>query len=100
MNKGDALPIVLGYTINGEEITQGQFDEIEFMIGENRYLLSTGDIVWDEDVEHYVVFLEQRESFTLDRVAKCQCRFKLGDRVFSSKIKYLGIGDTMSNEVI
>lgn len=100
MNKGDALPIVLGYTINGEDITEEQFDEIEFMIGPNRYLLSTGDIVWDSEINHYVVFLDQSESFKLERVAKCQCRFKTEDRVFSSKIKYIGVGDTMSDEVI
>jgi len=100
MNRGDALPVVLAYTINGEDITEGQFDDIEFMFGPNRFLLSDGSIVWDSEIGHYVAFIEQDGSFKLDRVVKCQCRFKSGNRVFSSKIKYLGVGDALSNEVI
>lgn len=99
-NRGDTIDITLAYTINGEPITEGQFDEIEVYVGENRYTLTGGDIVWDNEQEMYTIFIDQEDSFKLTTKTEYQTRFKIGVNVISSKIKYIPIGKTLSNEVI
>lgn len=99
-NRGDTIDIALAYTINGEPITEGQFDEIEVYVGENRYTLTDGDIVWNSEQEMYTIFIDQEDSFKLTTKTEYQTRFKIGVNVISSKIKYMPIGKTLSNEVI
>ena len=100
MNKGDTVYIILDYTINDEPITEGRFDEIEFYLGENRYLLSEGDIVWDSTTEKYYVFVDQEDSFKLTPQTIYQLRVRSGTDVTSTGIKKLVIGDTISTEEI
>ncbi len=107
-NRGDTIDVSLAYTIDGEPITEGQFDEIEVYIGENRYTLTgetvnnevTHQIVWDSEQGMYTIFVSQEDSFKLTTKTEYQVRFKLGTKVFSSNIKYMPIGKTLSNEVI
>lgn len=115
-NRGDTIDVSLAYTIDGEPITEGQFDEIEVYIGENRYTLegetistTVGNtttteiihqIVWDSELGMYTIFVSQEDSFKLTTKTEYQVRFKLGTKVFSSNIKYMPIGKTLSNEVI
>lgn len=44
-NAGDTLTLYLDYTVDGEQITEGQFDEIEVSIGSKRYLLTDNEII-------------------------------------------------------
>lgn len=99
-NCGDTIDISLAYTVNGEPITEGQFDEIEVYIGENRYTLTDGTVVWDSGQERYTVFVDQADSFKLTTKTEYQVRFRMGTQVISSNIKYMPIGKTLSNEVI
>jgi len=99
-NRGDTIDVSLAYTIDGEPITEGQCDEIEVYIGENRYTLTGGDIVWDSAQAKYTIFVDQEDSFKLTQKTEYQVRFKLGAKVISSNIKYMPIGKTLSNEVI
>ena len=43
-NKGDTINIYLNYTLDGDPITEGSLDEIEFTIGSHRYTLTGGEI--------------------------------------------------------
>lgn len=99
-NRGDTIDVVLAYTVNGEPITEGQFNEIEVYIGENRYTLTDGTIVWDSEQEMYTIFVDQEDSFKLSTKTEYQVRFRTGTKVISSNIKYMPIGKTLSNEVI
>ena len=64
-NRGDTIDITLAYTVNGQPIEENQFDEIEVYIGENRYLLTDGDIVWNNEQGMYTLFVDQEDSFKL-----------------------------------
>lgn len=99
-NRGDTINISLAYTVNGEPITEGQFDEIEVYIGENRYTLTDGTVVWDSGQKMYTVFVDQEDSFKLTTKTEYQVRFRIGIDVISSNIKYMPIGKVLSNEVI
>lgn len=99
-NRGDTIDVSLAYTIDGEPITEGQFDEIEVYIGENRYTLTDGTVIWDSEQEMYTVFVDQAESFKLTTKTEYQVRFRMGTKVISSNIKYMPIGKVLSNEVI
>lgn len=99
-NRGDTIDITLAYTIDGEPITEGQFDEIEVYIGENRYTLTEGTIQWNSEQEMYTIFVRQEASLKLTTRTEYQVRFRMGTKVISSNIKYIPIGKTLSNEVI
>ena len=101
MNQGDALYIALDYKVNGESITENQFDEIEFCIGENRYLLSEGQIVWNEDAQKYYIFVNQLETFKLQRnPIEYQLRLRKGEEVISTPVEKLTVGKTISTKRI
>ena len=101
MNQGDALYIALDYKVNGNRITENQFDEIEFYIGDNRYLLSEGQIVWNSDDGKYFVFVNQIETFKLQRnPIEYQIRLRKGTEVISSPIEKLDIGKSISKNRI
>lgn len=98
MNRGDTLDIVLAYTVDGEPIQQGDFDEIEFSIGSKRYTLTDGDITWDE--EHgYIISIGQEDTLDMGR-AEYQVRFKKGSKVISSSVNTLILGKSISKTVI
>lgn len=100
-NAGDTLNIQLTYTINGEPITEGQFAEIEFCIGTQRYTLTDEDIVWDSDTGYYTIFIGQADSFDLSGNARFQVRFKDTDgEVVSSDEDTIRIGKSISRTVI
>lgn len=99
-NQGDTGYIELAYTINGEPITEGQFDEIEFYLGKSRYLLSEGDIVWDEDLGSYCVFINQDDTLRLKSPMSYQLRLRHGRDVISTNIERRAIGLSISKEII
>lgn len=106
INKGDTIDIVLDYQYDGKDITEGQFDEIEFQINSQKnpkgkkFLLSTGGVFWDQDEQCYCVHLGQADTFDLPYRFKYQARFLLDGNVYSSEIKYGLIGDTLSSKIL
>lgn len=99
-NQGDTLDITLDYTINGEPITEGLCDEIEVSIGNKQYTLTHNDIVWDNELEKYTLFVGQADTFALGKITEYQVRFKLGTKVVSVPIRKLIIGGSISTKVI
>lgn len=99
-NRGDTYPIILDYTVNDVPLEDAELDEIEFYYGDNRYLLSTGDITLDEETGKYTVFVDQVQSFGLDDRTQYQIRVRKGVIVSSPKIDKIKIGEAISREVI
>ncbi len=100
MNKGDTLTIQLDYTVDGEPITEGQFDQIEFSIGDKRYTLTDGDITWDGESSMYALTIGQADTFDLGGKTEYQLRLKSGTSVVSSGIGTLTLGKTISTSTI
>ena len=108
MNKGDTLDIILDYQVNGEDITERQFDEIELQLEKEKdcwqvkLLLSKGDIVWDAELNKYVARLNQEDTFKFINLKsiKYQLRLLDGHNVFSSEISSFAIGDVLSRKVL
>lgn len=98
MNRGDTLDILLAYTVDGEPIHEGDFDEIEFSIGAKRYTLTDGDITWDEE-QGYIISIGQEDTLDMGR-AEYQVRFKKGSKVISSSVNTLTLGKSISKTVI
>lgn len=97
---GDTLDIILLYTVNGEPITEGSVDELEFTFGKNSYTLSGGRIYWNDAEQHYAVSLSQEETFALPNTVEYQLRVKKDDEVGGSEIEYLKIHGTISKKVL
>ena len=100
MNHGDTIKIVLAYEVDGEPITENQFDEIEFCIGSKRFTLSGGGVTWDSTESAYTVWLTQTDTFTMPMSVPYQTRFKSGDDVISSGEATLDLGNTISRIVL
>lgn len=105
MNEGDTLKIILAYTVDGSPIEEGQFDEIEFSIGNRRYTLGNG-VVWDSEIGMYTIFISQQDSFAIGlyKGSKSnvgyQLRLRKGVWVASTKIKKFFLGETISHTII
>ena len=100
-NRGDTLYLELDYTVNGLPIQEGDWDEIEFRLGSNRYLLSEGDIEWDSEIGKYVIFADQEDTFKLiGNVFEYQIRLRKGKEVVSDDVQRAAIGKTISQEII
>ena len=99
-NQGDTGYIILDYTVDDAPITEGQFDEIEFYLGNNRYLLSAGDIEWNPDLAKYCVFINQSDTLKINSPMSYQLRLRQGRDVISTDIKKKTIGASISKKVI
>lgn len=101
MNRGDTLYIQLDYTVNDEPLIQNDWDEIEFSFGDKQYSLSNGDIVWDNELEKYCVFIDQEDTFALKNfVTHYQIRLKKDGEVISDNVKPFAVGKVISRKVI
>lgn len=100
MNKGDTLYLELDFTVDEQPLQEGEWDEIEFYIGTNRYLLSEDTIVWDDELGKYCVWVDQSPSFKLDKNTRYQIRLRKGRDVISSNIKKFSVKDSISTKVI
>ena len=116
MNRGDTAYLMLNYTINGEPLVDGAYQEIELQINKQgtdsiKKLLSTGEIKWgmieyeEEDKTKtftgYYCTLSQNETFSLrDGSSYVQLRVLVNDEVGSSDISYFDIGQTLSKKVL
>lgn len=117
MNRGDTSYLMLNYSINGNPLSEGDYEEIELTINEQssfrcvKKLLSEGEIVWgtmnyiENDEEKtftgYYVHLSQEETFKLGKGAnEVQIRILDNNEVGSSAVSTIDLGRVLSNEVL
>ena len=100
MNRGDTANVVLNFTLDGDPIRPGDFDEIEFTFGEKQYTMTGGDITYDADAQAYCVFISQADSLALPDVFEYQARFRKGTEVYSMKAQKGALGKTLSSTEI
>lgn len=99
-NRGDTLPIILDYTINGIPIEEWDLDEIEFTFGSRQFLMTHGDITQDPITGKYQLVIGQAASLTLGGSTKYHVRFKKDGEVTSSDIGIFKIGASLSSNQI
>lgn len=99
-NRGDTLPIILDYTINGIPIEEWDLDEIEFTLGSRQFLLSKGDIALDPTTGKYQLVIGQATALKLGGATRYHVRFKKDGEVTSSDIGTMKIGASLSTSVI
>ena len=99
-NKGDTVPILLNYTIDGTPIEEMALDEIEFSLADLSYRLTEGQIAIDPASGKYRLMLSQETTLALDNVTDFQVRFKKGTDVTSTGINLIVLGDSKSKEVL
>lgn len=118
-NKGDTAYLLLNYTLNGEPLVEGAYQEIELQINKQdefrsiKKLMSNGDIYWGTDMTYidqegqtqtftgYVCELSQEDTFTVSSgVSQIQLRIMLDEEVGSSTQTSLDIGKTLSNKIL
>ena len=113
INKGDTLQLILNYQLNGSDLEQDYFDDIELQLnsqsGRNsvKLLYSLGEIVWDSEKNKYVVYLSQEQTFKLkqnqlneDSDVEYQLRVLLNSAVVSSDVGTFTIGPVLSKKVL
>ncbi len=112
-NKGDTLRLILNYQLNGEDLEKDYFDDIELQLnsqsGRNsvKLLYSLGEIIFDDELSKYVVYLSQEQTFKLkqnqlneDSDVEYQLRVLLNSTVVSSDIGTFTIGPVLSKKVL
>ena len=107
MNKGDSIRLILDYSVNGKEIKKDQFEDLELQLNKESFgkyhiklVLSRGEMAWDEDLQKYVAFLPQEESFKLPNKVDYQLRCYNNGSVISSNIGFFFMGDILSKEML
>ena len=116
MNRGDTAYLMLNYTLNGDALTQGSYQEIELQINPQdgirsiTKLLSKNEIQWgtltyEDDGEKtfigYYTFLTQEETFKLSvGTSTVQLRIMVNDEVGSSAVSQLELGQVLSRSVL
>ena len=118
MRRGDTFCLMLNVKVNGEDMTQGAYDEIELQINKEsssksiKKLLSDGDIVWDtvtylnknnvtETFTGYVAYFDQDETFKLNAgQSQMQVRVEKDGQVGSSDEDMLTLGNVLSSKVL
>lgn len=118
MNRGDTVYLILNYQINGHDLEQDAYQEIELQINSQtsfnsiKKLFSLNEIKWgtieyvdDNNVTKtftgYFAFLSQEETFKLGSgCVNVQLRIMLNDEVGSSAISDLTVGNVLSSKVL
>lgn len=116
MNRGDTAYLMLNYTINGDPLVEGAYQEIELQINKQgsdsiKKLLSKEDIKWGtltyEDGQQtktftgYYCSLSQEETFSLrNGEMDVQLRILVNDEVGSSAISSVPLGQVLSKKVL
>lgn len=117
-NKGDTAYLLLNYTLNGQPLEQGAYQEIELQINKQdahksiKKLFSKNEIVWEENMQYkdtdgttknftgYVCELSQKETFSLPETIDVQLRIMLNNEIGSSTISSLEIGKVLSHKTL
>ena len=117
MNRGDTSFLMLNYTINGDPLSEGEYQEIELTINAQpssrciQKKLSNSDIVWgtltytegetEKTFTGYYTHLDQDETFKLSQgTNEVQIRILDNNEVGSSAISSISLGQVLSNEVL
>lgn len=117
MNRGDTAYLLLNYTLNGEPLVEGAYQEIELQINKEsnvhklKKTLSDGGIQWgtvsyeldgtEQTFTGYYASLSQSETFGLDDgECKVQLRVMVNDEVGSSAISTITLGQVLSKSVL
>lgn len=113
MNRGDTCYMMLNYQVNGRNLVNGAYDEIELQINKEsgnksiKKLLSKGEIVWKKitytggSFTGYVAYLDQNETYSLSAgESSVQIRIKMGGEVGSSETTEFTLGAVLSQQVI
>ena len=113
MNRGDTIDLMLNYQLNGEDLKEGAYDEIELQINNEssskaiKKLLSNGGIVWKTvtydggTFTGYVVELDQNETFSLNAgPSTVQLRIKMNNEVGSSENSTFTLGNVLSKKIL
>lgn len=115
MNRGDTALLMLDYTVNGEPLVEGAYQEIELLISSIRAsvrkTLTNNDIKWEtvtfesegeeKTFTGYVCRLDQDDTFRLnEQDLSVQLRIMLNDEVGSSDISDVELGRSLSNKVL
>ena len=103
MNKGDTLRLILDFPVNGKDITQDQFDELELQINPESFgkyfvklLKSKGELFWSDEFNKYVAIVNEENSFKLSEHNTYQLRCYKDGAVISSKIGHFDLGNVLS----
>ena len=117
MHRGDTAYLMLNYTINGDPLIEGAYQEIELQLNDQtapksiKKLLSDNTIRWgtltyeDDGVEKtftgYYCSLSQDETFKFQQgLLQVQLRILVNDEVGSSDISSITLGQTLSRKVL
>ena len=117
MNRGNTVYLSLNCKVNGEDMTQGAYSEIELQINsydsksQIKKLLSAGEIEWGtitylvngetKTFTGYYVHLSQEETFMLSTgKASVQVRVMANDEVGGTKIQDSDVDKSLSNKVL
>ena len=112
MRIGDTICLMLNYKINGEDLVEDDYEEIELQINKQgkdkaiKKLLSKGEITWEtvqtegDSFTGYVVHLTQEETFNLGAYLQCQIRIKKDGEVGASDTSEINLGDVLSTQVL
>jgi len=113
MRQGDTITLLLNFQMNGEDLVQGAYQEMELQINKEgkeralKKLLSNGDIVWQtvqlsngDTFTGYVVHLGQSETFNIGSSLTCQLRIKKDDEVGSSAQTSINLDSVLSTTVL
>ena len=113
-NRGDTLCLLLKYQLNGADLVEDAYDEMEFQINSAssqraiKKLYSKGEVKWGTVVEEdgnvftgYLVDLNQKETFALvTGPSTVQLRIKIKDDVGSSKETTFKLGSVLSDKIL
>ncbi len=113
MRQGDTITLLLNYQLNGEDLVEGAYDEIELQINKEgnskaiKKLLSKGEITWEtvtlstgEQYTGYLVRLTQNETFTVGSSLSCQLRIKKDNEVGSSSQTMINSDAILSTQIL
>ena len=118
LNRGDTVCLLLNYSLNGDPLQEGAYQEIELQLNKQdvynavKKTLSGGSILWGEVSyldEHgdpqtftgYYANLSQEETFRLSSGAtNIQLRIMLNEEVGSSAISSINLGQVLSSQVL
>lgn len=115
INEGDTALLMLNYKLNGSDLVEGAYQEIELILSKGavsvRKTLSDESIEWgtvvymdgqtEKTFTGYLANLSQQETFQLNKgTCQYQLRILVNDEVGSSAIGEVDIGDALSTEVL
>ena len=113
MRQGDTITLMLDFQVNGSDLVQGAYQEIELQINKEgkdksiKKLLSNGGINWETvtlsdgtEFTGYVVRLTQSETFNLGSNLSCQLRIKMDGEVGSSAQTDINLDSVLSTQVL